>query len=371
MNHWQRFSLFALISCLSLLLLAQTSVATAEPPAPAYQAATYEELMNEFGYGVSVLPWTAPGLAGFDWKKVYLPPSHRLPNHILYRVKLDGYYANPSDYTAEDAYRLAFRYGNFIEAYEIGNEVNLNKDGWEKPPNAAEYAALLCRVAPAIKAADPNAIIVSAGLAPTGRILGDWQGHAGHNGDVQDEREYLREFIAAGGADCADVIGYHPVGFRADFDAIPDLDGGNPETNCLNGFCFRGVEKIREILVEHGYEDKKIWATEMGWLREPYSYCLGTSSWKGRGWQTVAPQAQADNLVGAFQYAQEQWPWMGAMFIFNYNFSEVRYYWYCEHMRSYSIKNQFADVALKQMNLPYRHFMPLVPRRMFYYPLSQ
>lgn len=350
-----------------LLGLAGPSVETAvaEPTEAQTKEPTSAELMAEFGYGVSVLPWTADGMPGFQWKKVYLPPSLRLPNHILYRMPVDAYDRLSPINFAQRVRRLTQRYGGNIEAYEIGNEVNLYHDGWEGFPKAEDYVDMLCIAYDEIKQGDPSAIVVSAGLAPVGRIIGNWGGYDGHNGEAQDEREYLRDFLAAGGAECADAIGYHPVGFRANFDVEPDVDGGTPETNCLNGFCFRGVEKIYEILVEHSYGDKKIWATEMGWLREPYyDFCLATSSWHGRGWQTVTAEEQAANLVGAFQYAEENWPWMGAIFIFNYNFNDG-YYWryFCEHMTFYSVKWTLAEHALIQMRLSRRVYMPIATNR--------
>lgn len=353
-RYW--FVLLLLITAVrsTSLLLAETTQPTAT------------QLMDEFGYGVSVLPWTAEGMPGFQWKKVYLPPSVRLPNHILYRMPYTAYDHLDLAGFAARVQRLTQKYGDFIEAYEIGNEVNLYRTGWEGFPRANEYAELLCVAYSEIKHNDPNAIVVSAGLAPVGRIVGNWNGHAGHNGQVQDEREFMREFLAAGGAECADVIGYHPIGFRANFDAEPDVDGGTPETNCINGFCFRGVEKIRDILVEYGYAEKKIWATEMGWLVAPaYDGCLSYINWQGRGWQIVSPEAQAENILGAFQYTEANWPWLGAMFVFNYNFNEYHPWWTCQHMGSYGIKGGLAERTLLEWHLPQRTYLPTVARRSY------
>ena len=111
---------------------------------------------------------------------------------------------------------------------------------------------VLCTAYNEIKAVDSEAIVVSAGLAPTGRVTGNWGGHAGHNGLYQDEREFLKEFFDAGGGNCTDAIGYHPYGFSADYDVAPDVPDANPARNCTNGFCFRGTEKIYEIMVQRG-----------------------------------------------------------------------------------------------------------------------
>lgn len=47
----------------------------------------------------------------------------------------------------------------------------------------------------------------------------------------------------------------------------------------------------------------------------------------GAGWVApydgaqVSDQAQADYLVGAFQYARANWPWLGAMFVANLDYN--------------------------------------------------
>jgi hypothetical protein len=68
---------------------------------------------------------------------------------------------------------------------------------------------------------------------------------------------------------------------------------------------------------------KKIWATEVGWLRDfmqndpPCSNLLAVFS----GFENTE-QEQADELVGAFQYARFNWLWVGAMFVFNLDFNQ-------------------------------------------------
>ncbi|MCB9430645.1 MAG: hypothetical protein H6668_01560 [Ardenticatenaceae bacterium] len=351
--------------CLLLELLVlfgggQTAV-FATPP-PTFHKQPIEQLLNDFGYGASTAHWGNNGIRqmNFNWVKIYDPPHRRKPNNMLWRIDVNGHDAADLDSFAAEFRRQIRRYDNFVEAYEIGNEVNLGQNGWEQPPNAASYAALLCRAHAEIKLINPNAIVVSAGLAPVGRIEGNWNGQIGHNGQVQDEREFMQAFLAAGGGDCADVIGYHPIGFRADFDAEPDVNGGAPESNCDNGFCFRGAEKIYEILVANGYGQKKIWATEVGWLRTPPTDCLAHPSWVGRGWQTVSPLKQGQNLAGAFRYAREKWSWLGAMFVFNYDFADATYYDSCEQMRYYGIRNQPAEAFLTSVPFPVRAYLPLV-----------
>jgi hypothetical protein len=304
-----------------------------------------------FGYGFNVAAWDVGLLQsmGFNWMKVFSPPGSRLPVNILLRVAASA--ADLGNLTAfgNDLYELAQDQADYVEAYEIGNEPNLDADyGWGTAPNAADYAALLCVAYDRIKDADADAIVVSAGLAPTGRVQGNWNGHPGHNGLYQDEREYFKEFLNAGGGACLDAVGYHNYGFSADYDAEPDVAAGDPAQNCANGFCFRGAEKLYEIMQANGLGNKKMWTTEYGWIVAPPDDCLDDPGWQGRQWQIVSEQKQAENLVGSFQYATANWPWMEAMFVFNLNFNKAAYP-VCEQMRFYGVEDRPAEDALRNM----------------------
>ena len=310
------------------------------------------EPVPHLGYGFNVAAWDTALVQsmGFNWMKVFDAPGSPQPAGILLRVEADaGDMGNLAAF-GQQVHQLALNNGAYIDAYEIGNEVNLDASyGWKAVPIAADYATLLCVAYDQIKQADPTAIVVSAGLAPTGRVQGNWNGHNGHNGLYQDEREYLIEFLAAGGENCLDVVGYHPYGFSADYDAEPDIPSADPTQNCANGFCFRGAEKFYEVMQANGAGDKKLWATEFGWIVEPPAQCLADPSWQGRLWQIVSEPKQASNLQGAFQYADANWPWMGAMFVFNLNFNASGWYPLCEQMRYYAVEDRPAETALAAM----------------------
>jgi hypothetical protein len=290
---------------------------------------------------------------GFDWKKGF--PGENITVYpagvkILFRFSAKASdLANVAAFGADIAATiLDNNNGDHIDAYEIGNEVNIdNPDyGWGAPPNAANYKTLLCEAYTQIKIADPTAIVVSAGLAPTGRVQSTWNGHPGHNGNFQDDREFLKELFTAGGGACLDAVGYHPYGFSADYDADPDVASTDPARNCDQGFCFRGAEKIYEIMQQRGLGDKKVWATEFGWITRPPDHCLNDPTWQGRQWQIVSDDKQAANLAGAYQYADAHWPWMGGMFVFNLDFNQNPSLPECEQMRFYSVEGKPAKDAL-------------------------
>lgn len=305
-----------------------------------------------FGYGFNVaeLDVATVQAMGFNWIKIFDPPGGRHPVNVLLRVNADASrLADVSGFGAEIE-TIAQQQLGFVDAYEIGNEPNLDASyGWTVAPNAADYVTLLCEAYGRIKAVDPTAIVVSAGLAPTGRVQGNWNGHPGHNGLFQDEREFFLEIVAAGGGSCLDVVGYHPYGYSADYDAVPDVASADPAQNCSNGFCFRGAEKLYELMQANGLGHKKMWATEYGWITEPPAHCLNDPGWQGRAWQIVTEQKQSDNLVGSFAYATSNWPWMSALFVFNLNFNEAPWFVECEQMRFYSVAGRPAEAALTAM----------------------
>lgn len=305
-----------------------------------------------FGYGFNVAAWDVAQLQtmGFNWMKVFNGPGSRLPVQVLLRIDANVNHFNNLNAFGNSVAQLAQQQLGYVDAYEIGNEPNLDASyGWAAAPIAADYAAVLCEAYGRIKAVDPDALVISAGLAPTGRVQGNWNGHPGHNGLYQDEREFFLEFVAAGGGNCLDGVGYHPYGYSADYNATPDVPSGDPTQNCANGFCFRGAEKLYELMQAHGLGQKKMWATEFGWITQPPDHCLSDPSWQGRLWQIVSPQKQADNLVGAYEYATTNWPWMEAMFIFNLNFNQAPIYPECEQMRFYGVMGRPAEQALTDM----------------------
>ncbi len=328
-----------LIVFIFLLFITSSLFATNTPP-------------PHLGYGFNVAAPEANDLVGmgFDWMKLFGPTTTRYPVNVLLRIDARAdKLGNLAQFEAEMA-QLSAEFGDNIEAYEIGNEPNLDASyGWAAPPVAADYVAVLCAAYRGIKVGDADSVVVSAGLAPTGRVQGDWQGHLGHNGLYQDEREFFKEFLDAGGATCSDAIGYHPYGYRADFDAEPDITTGEPDTNCTNGFCFRGVEKIYAIMQDYGVGDLQVWGTEWGWIIEPPADCLNDPRWQGRQWQIISAEKQATNLAGAFQYADAHWPWMGPLFVFNYNFNRAGHYDECEQMRYYGVAGRPAEDALREM----------------------
>ncbi len=188
---------------------------------------------------------------------------------------------------------LAVRYKGRIAGYQVWNEPNLRREWLDYPPNAAGYVRLLQTCAEAIRAADPDAVIMSAGLAPTGTLLPE----------AIPDMDYLRQMYAAGVSPWFDVLGLNAPGYGAP----PDLSPDDAEAaGRLRWMCFRHVEDMRGIMVAAGDAHKQVALLEVGWTTDTIH--------PDYAWHAVSEAQQAEYLVGAYRYAAEHWrPWVGLM----------------------------------------------------------
>ncbi len=221
-------------------------------------------------------------------------------------------------------------------AYEIWNEPNLGTE-WGPPespvqPSAAQYTALLKTGYQGARAGDPQAIVISAGLATTGGSLRDssaarnevmaWASWFYGTDKVVPDLTFLNNIYRNGAKGYFDALGSHPYGGR-------DAPGTAP-TAATGPIYFRRAEEQRQVMLSHG-DTSPIWATEFGWI-------LNTGCDLGPfNWMKVSEAQQAQYLVDAYKYAEQHWPWMGPMLIFNLDFATVYWYADCDPMRWFSI----------------------------------
>lgn len=88
------------------------------------------------------------------------------------------------------------------DAIEVWNEANLDRDWPSGQANGGAYVGMLQKAYQAIKAANPNTIVVSGAPAPTGS-------NGGGCGNFCDDLPWLQQFVAAGGLNYADCVGIH------------------------------------------------------------------------------------------------------------------------------------------------------------------
>ena len=321
----------ALLGCLlsAIVLVSALGIATALPGKASSAVAMSQPalLQLQAERGINVADTTDVGLLkqlNFQWIEVFLPPNYPVPPFkILYRVPLGNAISGRSEDINAWANALqdtAREKRGLIQAYAIGNEVNLSREWGNARPDPLLYTRLLAIAYARIKTGDPNAIVVSAGLAPTG---GDGPGHA-------DDLAYARSMFSAGAAGLFDAYGFHPYGYAYPPEQDPNADN-------VKGLAFRRAEAHRALMVQYGAADKQMWATEFGWLMNPQDEGV-SCSWPDLNWQKVSAAQQADYVKRAFAYAKTNWPWMGVMFLWNYDFSRSPLYPDpCEQMKWFSI----------------------------------
>jgi polysaccharide biosynthesis protein PslG len=161
---------------------------------------------------------------------------------------------DPRAYAAAIGY-LAHRYRGRVDAWEIWNEENRHAM-WTGTP--ADYARLLKAAYPAVKSADPHALVVFGGT-------------------YGDDSAWVRGAYAAGAKGSFDVMATHPY-------------VGSPSR----------AEEIHRIMVTNGDGETPVWFSEMG-----YSAPL-----------RMGLAEQARRLTDLFSYTREHLPFVRAIFWF-------------------------------------------------------
>lgn len=90
------------------------------------------------------------------------------------------------------------------DAIEVWNEPNLDREWAIGQINGANYVSLLAPAYNAIKAANPNTIVISGAPAPTG-----YAGSAGCIPELCNDDVFMQQMAAAGAANYVDCIGLH------------------------------------------------------------------------------------------------------------------------------------------------------------------
>lgn len=159
-------------------------------------------------------------------------------------------HSDPADY-ARFAAAVADRYKDDtigeIDAYEVWNEPNGSL--FYNPIDAAAYTAMLRAAYPAIKANNPNAVVIAGVLGSVSTIPGL---------SLQPQT-FVAQMYDAGAQGSFDAMSFHPYHYTLPFSLGADV------TNSP----LSQVEAIRALMNAHGDEALKIWATEYGLPTNP------------------------------------------------------------------------------------------------------
>ncbi|MFQ5422023.1 MAG: hypothetical protein ACE5EY_16875, partial [Anaerolineae bacterium] len=243
---------------------------------------------------------------------------------------------NLADY-GDFCFAIADRYRGRIRAYQVWNEPNLSREWGGQPPDPAAYTELLRVCYEGIKRGDPAAIVISAGLAPTGND------DAGAMSDIK----FLQGMYAAGASAYFDVLGVHAPGYNAPPEVSPDEAAVTELYGNGRWFAFRHVEDMRAIMVANGDGRKQVAVLEMGWTLDEVN--------EEYAWFAVDEATQADYLVRAYQYAAEHWqPWISLMttiYIADPNWTAAQEQWWWAIVLPDGTRRQafFALQAMEKM----------------------
>jgi hypothetical protein len=324
-----------------------TSTTPPRPPAPGGSTAR----MRSPEYGIQAFLWWRPEVAdrdldlvkdgGFGWVKQYfawqdiegarkgafdweradriVDEANKRGLKLLVRIGMDPdrpfWAGEPPDNAAHFADfvgQVAGRYKGRIHAYQIWNEPNLNREWGKKRPDPAAYVRMLRAAYGKIKAADPTATVITAGMAPTTEDS---------NRAMPDLRFYQGMYDAMGGKSDGyfDMLGVHGAGYAAPPEMDPQVVATDPKlhnndpspTDLKRVYAFRHVEDVRDLMMRNGDGNKQIAVLEFGWTTDnrPNSDYY----WHGAG-AGIDDTTQGKYIIRAFEYARQNWqPWIGVM----------------------------------------------------------
>lgn len=258
-----------------------------------------------------------------DWAHPSLPPQ----------AETDLYLDAPADDIADWAEycgTVAARYQGRVAAYQIWNEPNLDREWGGREPDAAGYVEMLRVCSEAIRSADPNAILISAGLSPTGN----------HDLTAHRDDRYLQAMYDAGFQQYVDVVGVHAPGF-----APPAYGPDDAERDGRGRWAtFRRVEDLRKIMIRNEDAARQMAILELGYTTDPRPD-------SDYAWFAVDEQTQAQYLVDAYQYITDHWrPWIGlvsAIYIPKPTWTQEdeQYWWAITDPEMVELRPAFAALA--------------------------
>ncbi len=214
------------------------------------------------------------------------------------------------------------RYKGRIQAIEVWNEENLARE-WDTAQgvNAARYVEMLRLAYQAIKSRDPNIIVISGALSPTG-VDGIDPANPNRLTSLDDFR-YLQQMIDAGALQYTDCVGVHHNGYNigpnVPYDQVPNDPTATfrgPFDSPHHSWSFYTTLWVYHDLIQKAGSNIPLCITEFGWA-------------SAEGWSQVPPAfefswdntllEQAQWTVEAFQ-SMRQWGFVRLAFLWNLDY---------------------------------------------------
>ncbi len=177
----------------------------------------------------------------------------------------------PADYARALAW--AVKKWPEVDAWEIWNEPNAKE--FAEEPDAVKYAALLKAAYPAVKKANPKALVVGGG-------------------PMFVDTEWLARMYAAGAQPFFDVMSVHPYQGNA---TKPPSDPARGKRERLTH-----TDELLKLMARYGDERKPIWFTEFGW--STHTNAADTPVW----FLGVSEKKQAQYLKETLELVERRYP---------------------------------------------------------------
>jgi hypothetical protein len=170
------------------------------------------------------------------------------------------------------------------DAIEVWNEPNIDREWQIGHISSQAYTQLLCASYNAIKAANPNASVISAAPAPTGYF-------GGCSANGCDDLPFLQGMVNAGAANCMDYIGaHHNSGATA-----PSARSGHPADSGGGHHSWYFLPQTELYYSVFG-GSRKLFYTEMGYasqegletFSDQFAWARGTNNSQQAAWLAEA-----------------------------------------------------------------------------------
>lgn len=207
-----------------------------------------------------------------------------------------GAFAPPDDYQdfVNFAVAVAERYQGLITHYQIWNEPNIYPEWGNNPVDPAGYTDLLCRTYDALKAVDPDIVVISGAIAPTIALEGFYQGLS--------DLVFLQEIYDNGAGDCFDVLAAQGYGL---YSGPTDRRLRSTSVNVSRHTYYR------DIMVKNGDSHKPIWLSEAAWNATLDADLPPEEITAYLNFGNVTQEQAAEYMPILYDRTQQEWSWIG------------------------------------------------------------
>ncbi|MEL7434844.1 MAG: hypothetical protein AAFN11_12945, partial [Chloroflexota bacterium] len=236
---------------------------------------------------------------------------------------LAGPLAPPDDYQdfVNYAVAVAERYQGRIQYFQVWNEPNIYPEWGENPVSPADYTRMLCMTYEALKAVDPDIVVISGTIAPTDSL----DGYFGYH-----DLAFIQVMYDNGAAECFDVLSAQGYGLNS---------GPTDRRRRVTYLSYARHVLYRDLMVANGDAEKAIWLSEVAWnptneLCLQTGECLAPEEVAGvYNFGAVTNEQAARYLPEAYERAREEWSWIGHLSYWHFTRPTIEeadqaFYWF-------------------------------------------